>query len=114
MSKEVFAIRGLKAYLLIYISSPRSNEIRAALHMIAESLIALQPEVAWKVRVLPIVQMGIYPYRQDDWTPDFPEASVLHKFQGTWKMENQAQLQNVTAKGTKRPGRQGHLYRQAQ
>lgn len=57
--------------------------------------------------------MGIYPYRQDDWTPGFPEAFVLHKFQGTWKTENQAQLHNLSAGDTKRPRRQGHLYRRA-
>ncbi len=65
------------------------------------------------MRVLPIVQMGIYPYRQDDWTPGFPEAFVMHKFQGTWKTENRAQMQNVSGGYNKRTRRQGHLYRRA-
>ena len=35
----------------------------------------MQRDDPWQVRILPIVQMGIYPYRQDDWTPGFPEVS---------------------------------------
>ena len=81
--------------------------------MTAECYLALQPETAWGVRILPVVQMGIYPYRQDDWTPGFPEAFVLHKFQGTWKMENQAKQRNISAGDSKRPRWQGQLYRRA-
>ena len=62
--------------------------------------------------MLPIVQMGIYPYRQDDWTPDFPEALVLHKFQGTWKKGIHTKQQTYSGEITK-PRRQGHLYRRA-
>lgn len=62
--------------------------------------------------MLPIVQMGIYPYRQDDWTPEFPEAQVLHTFQGTWKKEIHAKQQNDSG-DIKKPRRQGQLYRRA-
>ena len=77
-----------------------------------ESHLALQLGVAWRVRVLPIVQMGIYPYRQDDWTPEFPEAQVLHKFQGTWKQQIHSKQQTDSG-DIKKPRRQGPLYRRA-
>ena len=37
----------------------------------------MQRDDPWQVRILPIVQMGIYPYRQDDWTSGFPEVRSL-------------------------------------
>ena len=73
----------------------------------------MQLDDGWGVRVLPVVQMGIYPYRQDDWTPDFPEAAVLHKFQGTWKKDAQALQQPAGSGDIKKPRSQGRLYRHA-
>lgn len=37
----------------------------------------MQRDDPWQVRILPIVQMRIYPYRQDDWTPGFTEVNYL-------------------------------------
>ena len=79
---------------------------------ISENLLTVQLGEAWRVRVLPIVHMGIYPYRQDDWTTDFPEAIVLHKFQGTWKQGSRVKQQSVGSVDNKGPKEQ-KLYRRA-
>jgi len=71
----------------------------------------MQEGGGWTERVLPIVQMGIYPYRQDDWTPGFPEAVVLHKFQGSWKKDATVIQQKNNPGATVQPKRQGPLYR---
>ena len=49
----------------------------------------------WRARVLPIVRLGVHPHRQDDWTPGFPEAAVMHQFTGSWRYNIRLKIPGV-------------------
>ncbi|CAK0732485.1 hypothetical protein CVIRNUC_000137 [Coccomyxa viridis] len=64
----------------------------------------------WRARVLPIVTLGVHPHRQDDWTPGFPEAAVMHQFTGSWRYTVRLKIPGVPL-ATDAPTKQRSLYR---
>ena len=70
----------------------------------------MQDGARWRARVLPIVRMGVHPHRQNDWTPGFPEAAVMHHFTGSWRYTVRLKIPGVPL-ATDAPTKQRSLYR---